>query len=200
MRAIMTREALARPPSHERKVTMTPQPTTARLIVAGIIAGIIAGIVMAMYAMLASATVLAQGFFTPLYGIASPIVGQSAMQTSMHEGVYFTLGPALLGLMIHMMFSAVFGIIFGLAARALRLRGGLAVLAGMVYGVIVLLVMSFIVLPIVGAGTLPATVGWPSFTVEHLMYGVVLGLWPVLRPADFAATTDTHHHPLARAA
>ncbi len=164
---------------------MTTQQNTGRFIGAGAIAGIIAGMVMAMYAMLASTTFLGQGLFTPLYGIAAPIVGMGAMTTSMHMGVYFTLGPALVGLMVHMMFSAVFGVIFGFIARAVHLHGGIAVLGGMVYGVVVLLLMSFIVLPIVGAGTMPSTVGWPSFTLEHLMYGVVLGLWPVLRSADF---------------
>ncbi len=165
---------------------MTTQQNTGRFIGTGALAGIIAGMVMAMYAMIASATVLGQGLFTPLYGIAAPILGMGAMTTSMHMGVYFTLGPALVGLMVHMMFSAVFGIIFGFIARALHLQGVVAVLGGMAYGIVVLLLMSFIVLPIVGAGTMPSTVGWPSFTLEHLMYGIVLGLWPVLRAADFS--------------
>ena len=71
------------------------------LVVAGAVAGIIAGMVMAMYAMIASATFLGQGFFTPLYGIASPLVGSEAMMTSLKQGFYFDLGPALVGLVVH---------------------------------------------------------------------------------------------------
>jgi hypothetical protein len=154
------------------------------LVVTGAIVGIIAGMVMAMYAMIASATFLEQGFFTPLYGIASPLVGSEAMMTSMKQGLYFALGPALLGLVVHMMWSAFYGAIFGVVASRLQLAGTAAVVGGMVYGVVMMIVMSFIVLPIVGAGAMPGMIGWPSFTIEHLMFGLVLGLWLAVRPAD----------------
>ena len=166
--------------------------TNGRFVLTSAIAGIIAGMVMAMYAMVASATFLGQGLFSPLYGIASPLVGQQALMTSMHQGVYFTLGPAIVGLIIHMMWSAVYGVVFGLIVRALHIQGAMAVGAGMLYGIVILLVMSFIVLPIVGAGSMPAMVGWPSFTIEHLMFGVALGLWPIVRPRDFTASAPTH--------
>src|SRR5260370_19803905 len=103
---------------------------TGRTVVAGAIAGMVAGAVMAMYAMIASATFLHQGFFTPLYGIASPIAGQSAMMTSMQKGGYSALGPALLALVVHMMWSAMYGVGFALVALAARLRGVAAVIAG----------------------------------------------------------------------
>ncbi len=159
---------------------------TGKFAVHGAIAGMIAGMAMAMYAMIASATFLHEGFFTPLYGIAAPIVGKQAMVTSMSQGIYFTFGPAIVGLIIHMMVSAVFGIIYGFAARALHLAGFVSVVAGMMYGVVILLVMSFVALPIIGLGSMPATVGWPSFTIEHLMYGVVIGLWPLVKSQEFA--------------
>lgn len=156
-------------------------------LVLGAIAGMIAGVVMAMYAMIVSATVLGQGFFTPLYGIATPLVGSQALMMSMKLGVYFTLGPALLGLIIHMMWSGFYGIVFGLIARAVHLHGTTAVLGGLVYGVVVLLFMSFVVLPLAGVGAMPGMIGWPSFTIEHLLFGLALGLWPVVRPQDFAS-------------
>ena len=158
---------------------------TTRLIITGAVAGMIAGAVMAMYAMIASATVLHQGFFTPLYGIASPLIGPSAMMTSMQKGFYFALGPALFGLIIHMLWSVAYGAIFGLVVRALRLGGGEAVAGGLIYGLLVMFFMSFTVLPIVGVGKMPGTIGWPSFTVEHLLFGLTLGLWPLRRPHDF---------------
>jgi uncharacterized membrane protein YagU involved in acid resistance len=156
-----------------------------RLILKGALAGIVAGIMMAMYAMIASATFLNQGFFTPLYGIASPIVGNNDMMHSMMEGFYFTLGPALIGLMMHMAWSAIYGVIFGLVARALNLSGIAAVLSGLIYGLIIAGFMTWVVLPLVGQGAMPGMIGGFSFTVEHLIFGMVLGLWSALRPQDF---------------
>lgn len=160
-------------------------PVLSRSLVAGAIAGMVAGAVMAMYAMMASATFLHQGFFTPLYGIASPLTGPNAMMTSMRQGVYFTPGPALLGLMLHMMVAAMFGAVFALIVRATRLRGARAVALGVVYGLVVMGAMSAVVLPLLGVGSMPNTIGLPSFTMEHLFYGLVLGLWAGARPGDF---------------
>jgi uncharacterized membrane protein YagU involved in acid resistance len=157
-----------------------------RIIVAGVIAGMVAGAVMAMYAMVASATFLHQGFFAPLYGIASPIAGQSAMMTSMQQGTYFALGPAVLGLVVYMMWSAMYGVAFGLIASATHLRGASAIVAGAVFGLAIEFVMSVIVLPILGLASMPGTIGLPSFTVEHLLFGLTLGLWVATRAQDVA--------------
>jgi hypothetical protein len=37
--------------------------------------------------------------------------------------VYFALGPALVGLVVHMMWSALYGMIFGLIVYATHLKG-----------------------------------------------------------------------------
>lgn len=156
------------------------------LLVMGAITGMIGGAIMAMYTMIATATYLGMGFFTPLYAIASPLVGQQVLMTSLHQGhFYFALGPALLGLIIHMMWSALYGMIFGLIAYGIHLKGAIAVISGLVYGVLVMVFMSFIMVPIIGAPNLLHMLGWPSFTFAHLLFGFVLGLWPVLRPQDF---------------
>jgi uncharacterized membrane protein YagU involved in acid resistance len=157
---------------------------TAHTVIAGAIAGMIAGAVMAMYAMLASATFLDQGFFTPLYYIAAPIVGTSAKVTSLQQGVYFSLGAALVGLLVHMMWSAIYGVIFAVIARAARLHGAQAIGVGVVFGLAVELLMSVVVLPLVGQGGMVSEIGLPSFTVEHLLFGLTLGAWVALRPQD----------------
>ncbi len=157
------------------------------LLIAGAIAGMIGGAMMAMFTMIATATYLHMGFFTPLYVIASPLAGPQSMMTAMHGGAfYFALGPAVLGLVVHMMWSALWGIIFGLIASGLHLRGIATVIGGMVYGVLVMLVMSFIVAPIVGAPNFFQLLGWPTWTIGHVLFGMVVGLWPVLRPQDFS--------------
>lgn len=150
----------------------------------GILAGVVAGLVMAMYAMAASAW-MSQGFFTPLYGIASPLIGPKEMETSMMQGVYINLGPALAGAMIHMMWSALYGVIFGLIWSQIRGTAALAAGAGAAYGLAVAGLMAFVVLPIVGAGAMPAMIGL-SFVIEHVLFGLLLGLWPSRQPALFA--------------
>ena len=162
-----------------------------RTIGIGAIAGIVAGAIMAMYAMLASAAFLQQGFFTPLYGIASPLIGSNAMMTSMQQGLYFSFGAALLGLIVHVMWAAGYGIVFFLLARAVRLHGAQAIIAGILYGIALELVMSLIVLPLLGLGGMPGTIGLPSFTVEHLLFGATLGIWVAWRPGDVTAAIAT---------
>lgn len=166
-----------------------------RVLALGAVGGLIAGVAMAMFAMIAGATYQGTGFFTPMYHIASPLIGDETMKRSMQDGrFYFQLGPALLGLTLHMMTSVIYGVIFALLARSVRLRGAAAVLAGAIYGLAVMLFMSFLVLPVtadvVGGGAavrdMPRMVGWTSFTIEHVIYGGVLGLLPWVRSSDFA--------------
>lgn len=157
------------------------------ILIAGAIVGMIGGAMMAMFTMIATVTYLGMGFFTPLYVIASPLSGSQAMMAAMHGGAfYFTFGPAVLGLVIHMMLSALWGIIFGLIAYGLHLRGAMSIIGGMVYGVLVMLIMNFAVLPIVGAPNLLNLLGGTTFTIGHLLFGMIVGLWPVLRQQDFS--------------
>ncbi len=162
-----------------------------QFLILGAIAGIIGGVLMAMFTMLATATYLQIGFYTPLYAIAAPLIGRQTLMTSMTHGIfYFALGPALLGLVVHMMWAAFWGIIFGLIARALHLTGGVAIISGLIYGVLVMLVMSFIVVPIVGAPDLLRMAGLLLFIIAHaLFYGLPLGLWPVAQPQFFTGPT-----------
>lgn len=156
----------------------------------GAVSGVVAALVMAMYAMIAGATYLGTGFFTPMYHIASVVIEPSAMMTSMESAMsgetnfHFVLGPAVVGMMVHLMTGAIYGAIFGLSARALSLSAGALVAAGAVYGVAVLLFSSFIGLPIAAAvfgggdpiADMPQMVGWTTFTIEHIMFGIVLGV------------------------
>jgi len=49
-----------------------------------------------------------------------------------------------------------------------------------------MLFMSLIVAPLVGTPNFFQLLGWSTWTIGHLLYGMVVGLWPVLRPQDFA--------------
>jgi hypothetical protein len=122
-----------------------------RTVGKGVLAGIVAGITMAMFAMIAAATYQDTGFFTPMYHIVSTFIDPTAMETSMKEAMggnlyYFSAGPAALGIAIHIMTAIAFGVIFALLVTWLGLRGPVAPL-----------------------------VGYPTFRIEHAIYGLVLG-------------------------
>ncbi len=139
----------------------------------GAIAGLISGIVMAMFMMIVTA-LTGMGFLAPLYAIAATFNPSWAMT----KGV--DLGPILVGLMLHMVNSAVFGVIFTLLARWLLPRAltlPMSALVGMMWGLILLAVNQLIVLPAVDTPMVTATngiLGW--WVAGHLMYGIALGV------------------------
>jgi uncharacterized membrane protein YagU involved in acid resistance len=157
---------------------------------------------MAMYAMVAGATYLNAGFFTPLYHIASSILPPDTMMTSMQNSMenqdvfHFVLGPAMVGMMIHLTTGAIYGIVFALVARAVRLSGAVAVAVGAAFGVAVMLFSSFVGLPVAAAlfgggdpiADMPKVVGWTTFTIEHVMFGMILGLGWLVAQRRWAAS------------
>ena len=164
-----------------------PRTTISLKAVRGALAGMIGGVAMAMFAMIASLTYQHHGFFTPLFHISSLIGSPTAMMTSMHEAMagpsfWFTPGAAILGLVIHMMTGAAYGVVFVLATQKVR-RPNLMTI-GAAYGLLVFALSSFIVLPIagslLGAGDpiahMARIVGYGTFALEHVVFGMVLGL------------------------
>jgi|WetSurMetagenome_2_1015567.scaffolds.fasta_scaffold09827_6 hypothetical protein len=130
----------------------------------GLLAGAAAGIAMAVYLMVAGllagegpASVLAR--FDP------------ARQ-----------GAPLIGAVIHLAVSAVYGLLFGLIYRLVgrgRLSGRTAgALIGLVYGLMLLLLAQG--LTFIGAGTTLREIPVVQFAIAHLIYGLVLG-WLVAR-------------------
>ena len=189
--------------------TAWPEPWT-RTIGMGGVAGLVAAIVMGIYAMVAAATYQGTGFFTPLYHIASPIVGGDPMMASMDAAAggdtfTFDVGPALVGAAVHLSWGASWGAGFFALARALRLRGAAAlVVAGTVFGLAVMLFMSWLTLPItaatLGGGKpireMPSVVGWGTFSLEHAIFGVVIGIWAAARrPAAGRAEARRRDEP-----
>jgi hypothetical protein len=139
-------------------------------------AGLIAGLVFAMWAM-------AVGIFTTTLWAAPQGIAQSiGIGQAGHD---FQLVPLIVGLMGHMMNSIVIGLVFFGIVEVLRLRGGLLVIAGMVYGIVVYVVMYDLVLRGFLSGTsgsfLSANPEW-SWVLGHLMYGLVLGLLLAFSP------------------
>ena len=132
-------------------------------------AGLIAGLVFAMWAMVVG--IFASNLWAPPQGIAQSVgIG--------HQGHDFQFLPLVAGLIGHMMNSIIFGLIFFAIVAALKLRGGILVLAGMVYGFAVYLLLYVVVLRGLLSGTsgsfLSSNPEW-SWILDHLMFGVVLG-------------------------
>jgi hypothetical protein len=162
---------------------------TRSAVLAGVGAGILGAVLMAAFAMIASATYHGTGFFTPLYHIAASILSPDAMMASATEAqagnpFHFVALPVLAGILLHLSVGAVFGAVFPLVGRLLGVRrwGWLAL--GITYGAAVLLLMSFVGLPIAAAlfgggdpiANMPELAGWWTFGIEHVLFGSVLGL------------------------
>ena len=180
-------------------MSITALPVKATVVRGGVV-GMIAGTVMAMFAMVASVTYQHHGFFTPLFHISALFGSPDAMMRSAMEAAagnrfWFSVGPAVLGLLIHMATGAMFGIGFAFLAR--RFSRTLLVPVGAVYGLAVFVVSAFIGLPaaakITGSGTtisnMASMVGWATFAIEHMMFGLVLGALAV-RTAPVDRSTD----------
>jgi uncharacterized membrane protein YagU involved in acid resistance len=148
---------------------MMSQESGTRTVLNWVLPGLIAGLVFAMWAMVV-------GIFTSTLWAAPQGIAQSVGIGT--QGHNFQLVPFVAGLIGHMINSIVLGVIFIEIARALRLQAIVAVVGGMVYGLIVYAVMYWVVL----RGLLSSTSGsflsanpeW-SWVVGHLMFGVVLG-------------------------
>lgn len=133
-----------------------------------------------------SVTYRHHGFFTPLFHISALFGSPDAMMRSVAEAMagnrfWFSTGPAALGLLIHMITGAMFGIGFTVLAR--RIPRAALIPAGTVYGLAVFVVSAFVGLPVAAKVTgsrstisdMASMVGWATFAVEHMMFGLVLG-------------------------
>ena len=184
-------------------MSTTPTAAIGRTVTRGAVGGMIAGAAMAMFAMIASVTYQHHGFFTPLFHISALFGSPDAMMRSVAEAMegsrfWFDLGPAALGMIIHMMTGAMFGIAFAFLADRLPRRS--LVGAGALYGLAVYAMSAFVLLPIAasitGSGDVIADmatmVGHGTFAVEHVLFGVVLGAVALRhRTADSAPEATT---------
>jgi hypothetical protein len=166
-----------------------------RAIENGMMAGMAAALPMAIFAMIASATWQHAGFYTPMYRIAS-VLDPLPLEASLEEAAadspsfYFYPQPMFAGFAVHLAIGGFFGILFLALARALRVRGPANIVAGVLYGLAVAVLMGLVLLPlaadVLGGGRQVAEaagiVGWPTFLAWHLVYGIGLGTWALLRP------------------
>ena len=147
-------------------------PLAGEIIVSGTIAGIIGGVFMAIWAMFSSAA-MGMGLLTPLSMIGSTFIGPEALVG----------GPGIMlyGLVLHLLVSMGFGVLFAAMVRR-DTPNSASILSGIAYGMGVLLLMTFIVVPLtnqVMRDRIPLMAG--SFVIQHVLFGLGVALAPVLR-------------------
>lgn len=147
------------------------------LVTTGAIAGVIAGVIFAMFEMVMAA-IMGDGFFMPLRMIGAIVLGEDALMSS-----YSLLGAAGVGLVVHMMLSAVYGAVFGALVGfvpALAENRLLLVVAATLYGFALWIVNFYIVAPIAFEwfGMADSTV---QFFAHTVFFGTALGMLMLAR-------------------
>jgi hypothetical protein len=145
-------------------------------------AGVAGGIAMIVSAALL-AGVKGYDIWFQLKSIGALLLGPSAIAQA-----GFVAGPVLLGLALHLAFSALLGLIFAIGMRhVLRLPSdfGLPLVAGLVFGLLLWL-GAYLALP----APLPQLIAVyaPAFIIQHIVYGSVTGLvYGLLRPQRYTS-------------
>jgi len=168
-------------PSSALKPQSSASPLPDVIGLGGAIAGLAGGVAMAIVAALLSAS-MGQDIWHEPKRIAVIVYGPAALASS-----GFDPGPVLVGSLIHLLVAALLGAIFGIVTRRwLHLTSdfGTPVMAGLVYGLLIWMVAYFVVLPLINPVLLE--VYTPAFIIQHVVYGVVLGLvYMWLRPEPY---------------
>lgn len=99
----------------------------------------------------------------------------------------FDAAPVALGIALHLLISAAWGVLFALLVYGLGAGATLA--SGAVFGVVVWLVMLQVVMPIVGLGEVARLAPVSTTLIEHLAFGLALGL------AFLPFQAKVPHHP-----
>lgn len=149
-------------------------PLAGEIVRAGAIAGLIGGVLMAIWSML-YAVVAGMGLWMPLKMIGATFYGVSALVG----------GPGVLayGLTLHVAVSIAYGILFASIVSRYA-PPGRALLAGIAYGVAILVFMTFVVLPLFNT-TMRERVPTmsASWIIDHILFGIGVSTAPLLRRA-----------------
>lgn len=178
--------------AHAPSVSYADRLSSGTLLKVGVIGGLAAGMVMAMWQMIVGAiatepTAVAgidSSFWTAVTSIPSVIFGIQWFHGS------FEFGAVFLGLMGHMMNSAMLGVVGVTLATTLlgrRPSVGAAVAFGMAFGLVLeVVIVNLVVNQIQDVDTLYTSTPEWSWWVAHAMFGATLGM--------VAATLPKHRH------
>ena len=141
----------------------------------GAIAGLIAGLIFAVFEMIMAA-ILKDAFFGPLRMISGIALGKEALQPS-----YGLATAVIVGIIVHMIDSLIFGAIFGLIVAAvptLAHSATMLLVAASVYGLALWLVNFYLIAPTVGWNWFPTMTNPVVQFVAHIFFfGTALGFY-----------------------
>ncbi|MGH7710738.1 MAG: hypothetical protein ACREOG_05615 [Gemmatimonadaceae bacterium] len=153
------------------EVAVVQHISIADTVFAGALAGTIGGLLLALFAM-GTAVMMGADILSPFRLTGATFLGAAALDGG--------AGIILYGLLLHLATSMAWGILFA-AILPREAPVGVVFVAGLVYGLLVMLVMWYLVLPVANPTLRDATTGTTSFTIEHLIYGGSLAAVPMLR-------------------
>jgi hypothetical protein len=175
-----------------RLLRPTEETAIDRVLIPGVLAGMVAAVPMGLVATVITA-VQNRGFLRPAYQVAFVIAGdesRASLERTLAEDRFFVESQMVLfGVLLHLIVGGFFGALFAYVAPTTRYpRHRLVV--GVVYALAVMVAMSVVVLPLLAvlldAGTevsrFGGRIGWWTFLLQHVVYGLVLGWWPWYGP------------------
>lgn len=151
-----------------------------RVEVSGALAGLIGGMMMAIVGA-ALAIAIGDDLWKAPKLIATFVVSPDMIATP-----GFLAGPVIIGSLIHLTLSALFGVGFGaLTTRVwnMPLSYGAPMVLGFVYGLAIWLIAYFVALPLINP--LIREIYAPAFLIQNLTYGLTTGLaYGILRSSS----------------
>lgn len=170
-----------------RLLRPTEETNIDRTLVPGVLAGMVAAIPMGLVAMVIAAF-QDRGFLRPAYQVAYVVAGDEArraLELTLEDDRFFVEAEMVFfGVILHLAVGGFFGAIFAFVARSPAFQRQ-RLLVGVAYGLAVMVVMSVVVLPLVAVvldagdevSRFPSRIGWPTFLLQHVVYGLMLGWW-----------------------
>jgi uncharacterized membrane protein YagU involved in acid resistance len=145
------------------------------IIASGILSGLVSGVCMWAAAVLFMG-LITWDFFFPLRLIGATLLGMDALSLRSFQGV-------TVGLVIHLIVSSVLGISY--AALTTRRPARMpALLHGMIFGAVVWVFMTYLVLPVLNPIMFrELRYTWWGWALSHLVFGGILAVAPVLKRA-----------------
>ncbi len=143
-----------------------------RWLVNGLVMGVVAGIIFAMFEMIVAA-ILGDGFFAPLRMIGAIVLGPAALAPTYPLPV-----AALVGMVIHLVLSGIFGLIFGLIVSSLhfvRASSLSLVISATIFGILLWIVNFYLIAPLAFPWFGMAN-PYVQFVSHAFFYGTPLGL------------------------
>ena len=158
--------------------------TVQEIIAPGVAGGVIAAVAMAVLAMLHSA-LAGRGLLWPFFRVAEGVLGQTAE----------SLSAAAFGGLVHLVVASVWGVLFvALVPRGAPFAHALTM--GLIFGTVVFLVMTWLVLPQVQQALLLAVPNLVLFAY-HLVFGLLVALAVPIR-RRLSTGHPLSEHPASR--